>query len=64
MSDTKDRDFDFKRLLLKSPGEEFADFATLRLRTAERLGDAEYELVLEAVELGKRLLKGGGDDSR
>ena len=64
MSHDKDRDFDFRRLLLKSPGEEFADYACLRLRTAERLSDPEYELILEAVELGERLLKGVPDDSR
>ena len=57
-------DFDFKRLLLRTPVEEFNDYAKRRLRTAERLGDDELELILEAVELGQKLLGGDGDDSR
>jgi len=58
------KDFDFQRLLLRTPVEEFNDYAKRRLRTAERLGDEELELILEAVELGRTLLGGGDDDSR
>ena len=56
----EDDDFDFKRLLLRSPVEEFTEYARLRLRAAERLGDEEFDSILEAVELGKKLL--GGED--
>ena len=57
------KDFDFKRLLLKTPVEEFNDYAKRRLRTAERLGDEELDLILEAVELGQKLLGGEDNDS-
>jgi len=62
-TDTREEDFDFKRLLLRTPVEEFSDFARLRIRTAERLGDEELELLLDAVELGRKLLGGTDDDS-
>ena len=57
--DKRPEEFDFKRLLLKTPVEEFDEYTKRRLRTAERLGDEDFELLLEAVELGRKLLKGG-----
>ena len=58
--DKSPENFDFKRLLLKTPFEEFNEYTERRLRSAERLGDDDFEVLLEAVELGRKLLKGDG----
>ncbi len=49
--------FDFEKLQLKSPCEEFEEFVRTRVSTAERLGaQDEVGLYLEALELGKKFL--------
>jgi hypothetical protein len=57
MTANSDDKFDFKRLLIKSPVEEFENYARKRLRAAEKLKDSDYDILLEAVELGVKLLK-------
>ncbi len=50
--------FDFGRLLLQPPLVEFEEYVKLRTRSLETIGDEqELEVLLEAVEVGKKLLE-------
>jgi hypothetical protein len=50
--------FDYGRLALRSPLVEFEEHAKAKIKVAERVGESEQiELYLEALELGRILLK-------
>lgn len=49
--------FDYRKLALASPQDEFETYARQKVKTAERLGQKEdVEILLEAFEIGKSLL--------
>jgi hypothetical protein len=50
--------FDYGKLALRSPLAEFEEHTRAKIKVAERVGDAnEIDLYLEALELGRALLK-------
>lgn len=48
--------FDYKKLALASPLAEFEAFGRQKVKTAQRLGEADLDVLLEAFELGRELL--------
>jgi len=49
--------FDYRKLGLRNPRQEFEEYAKQRISVAQKLGQTEdVEIYLEAFELGKSLL--------
>jgi hypothetical protein len=48
--------FDYKKLALASPLAEFEAYGRQKVKTAQRIGEADVEVLIEAFELGRELL--------